>query len=154
MFVGRQRRIDDLRRDVHLLDEIFCKGPSPIRSMKAKATRYSTSPSECVPPGYRYSRWRCKDSPPGLRRQIRCARASPTPDVGMDHRTVDGEILQFGPDVDQVHIGEIHPVRRIAVLQPFHAEIQPIRFQTLDLQPEIFPPPGPCPFWKVYRPPA
>ena len=46
-----------------------------------------------------------------------------TPDVGMDHRTVDGEILQFGPDVDQVHIGEIHSVRRIAVLQPFHAEI-------------------------------
>ena len=25
--VGRQRRIDDLRRDVHLLDEIFVKGP-------------------------------------------------------------------------------------------------------------------------------
>ena len=38
--------------------------------------------------------------------------------VSPDHRTVDGEILQFGPDVDQVHIGEIHPVRRIAVLQP------------------------------------
>lgn len=65
-----------------------------------------------------------------------------TPDVGMDHRTVDGEILQFGPDVDQVHIGEIHPVRRIAVLQPFHAEIQPIRFQTLDLQPEFSLRPG------------
>ena len=60
----------------------------------------------------------------------------------MDHRTVDGEILQFGPDVDQVHIGEIHPVRRIAVLQPFHAEIQPIRFQTLDLQPEFSLRPG------------
>ena len=140
--VGRQRRIDDLRRNVHLLDEILVKSPIQSDQRKRRQLDIRLRRPDVSLPDIDTAVGDTKTARQVFDYKSAALAHRQTPDVGMDHRTVNGEILQFGPNVDQVHIGEIHSVRRIAVLQPFHAEIQPLRFQALDLQPEFSLRPG------------